>query len=58
MGADDALIAQAEAAGEIEAAGQRAEVARGDGAGEALVVVGAEAQKQASRALARWPAPE
>src|ERR1019366_7387184 len=41
----DALIAQAEAAGQIEATGQGAKVARGvgGGAGEALVLVGAEA---------------
>ena len=45
VGGDDALIAQAEAAGQIEATGQGAKVARGvgGGAGEALVVVGAEA---------------
>src|SRR5664280_3578960 len=45
IGGDDALIAQAEAAGEIEAAGQGAEIASGvgGGPGEALVVVVAEA---------------
>ena len=45
IGGDDALIVQAEAAGEIEAARQGAEVARrfGGGTGEALVVIGAEA---------------
>ena len=45
IGGDDALIAQAEAASEIEAARQGAEVAHrfGGGTGEALVVVGAEA---------------
>ena len=45
IGGDDASIVQAEAAGEIEAAGQGAEVARGigGGPGEALVVIGAEA---------------
>src|SRR5208283_3661914 len=45
IGGDDAPIAQAEAAGEIEAARQGAEVAGGGGGGasEALVVVGAEA---------------
>src|SRR5271157_835450 len=47
VGADHALIAQAEAASEIEAARQRAEVAGGvgGGMGKALVVVGAEAIK-------------
>src|SRR5208337_1818966 len=45
VGSDDALITQAEAAGEIEAAGQGAEVAGGlgGGTGKALVVVGTEA---------------
>ena len=39
---DDALIVEAQAAGQIETAGQRAEVANGFGGrmGEALVVVG------------------
>ncbi len=45
IGGDDAPIAQAEAAGEIEAPGQGANVASGvgGGPGEGLVVVGAEA---------------
>src|SRR5271165_4340505 len=45
VGADHALVAEAEAAGEIEARGQGAEVALSlaGGDGEALVVVGAEA---------------
>ena len=45
VGGDDALVVQAEATGQIEAAWQGAEVARGlgGGTGEALVVVGAEA---------------
>ena len=45
IGGDDPLVVQAEATGEIEAAGQAAEVAGslGGGTGEALVVVGAEA---------------
>ena len=45
IGGDDASIMQAEAASEIEAARQGAEVARGigGGTGEALVIVGAEA---------------
>src|ERR1019366_2182692 len=45
--ADHALVAQTEAAGEIEAARQGAEVAGGvgGGAGKALVVVGAEASE-------------
>jgi hypothetical protein len=44
VGSDDALIAQAEAAGEIEAAGQGADGAgdSGGGVGEALVGVGTE----------------
>src|ERR1019366_5878416 len=47
VSSDHALIAQAEAAGEIEAARQGAEVARsvGWGAGKALVVVGTEASE-------------
>jgi hypothetical protein len=42
IGSDDALIVEAQAAGQIETAGQRAEVANGFGGrmGEALVVVG------------------
>jgi hypothetical protein len=45
IGADHALVAKAEAAGEIEARGQGAEVALrlASGDGEALIVVGAEA---------------
>src|SRR5271170_7105408 len=45
VGADHALVMQAQAAGQIEATRQAAEVARGlgGGTGEALVVVGAEA---------------
>src|SRR5664280_1352250 len=45
VGGDDALIAQAEATGQIEAARQGAKVASGLGgrAGEALLVIGAEA---------------
>src|SRR5208282_1192953 len=45
VGADHALVMQAQAAGQIEATRQAAEVARGLGGetGEALVVVGAEA---------------
>jgi hypothetical protein len=44
VGGDDALVAQTETAGEIEAARQGAEIAHGfgGGAGEALVVIGAE----------------
>jgi hypothetical protein len=44
VGADDAFVAQAEAAREIEAARQRAEVAHGFGGGacETLVIVDAE----------------
>jgi len=47
VGGDDALVAQAQATGKIEAARQGAKVARGvgGGAGEALVVVGAEASE-------------
>ena len=43
--ADHALVAEAEAAGEIEARRQGAEIALGlaSGDGEALVVIGAEA---------------
>ncbi len=45
IGGDGTLIVQAEAAGQIEAAGQAAEVAGGigGGTGEALVVIGAKA---------------
>jgi hypothetical protein len=45
IGADHALVAEAEAAGEIEARGQGAEVglSLASGDGEALVVIGAEA---------------
>jgi hypothetical protein len=45
VGSDDALIAQAETAGEIEAARQGAKVGSGvgGGTGKALVVIGAEA---------------
>ena len=45
VGADHALIAEAEAAGEVEARGQGAEIALGLARrdGEALVVIGAEA---------------
>ena len=45
IGGDDALIVQGQAAGEIKAARQGAEVANGFGGrtGEALVVIGAEA---------------
>src|SRR5208282_2366869 len=45
VGADHALVMQAQATGQIEATRQAAEVARGlgGGAGKALVVVGAEA---------------
>src|SRR5260370_15090278 len=45
VGADDALITQAEAAGKIEAAWQGAEIARGlgGGAGKALLELRAEA---------------
>jgi hypothetical protein len=45
VGADHALIAKAEAAGEIEARGEGAKVGLGfaGGDGEALVVIGAEA---------------
>ena len=45
VGGDDALIAQAEATGQIEAARQGAKVASGVGgrAGEALLVIGAKA---------------
>src|SRR5271167_4506762 len=45
VGADHALVMQAQATGQIEATRQAAEVARGlgGGTGEALVVVGAEA---------------
>ena len=44
IGGNDALILQAEAAGEIEASGQAAKVGSrvGGGTGEALVIVGAE----------------
>jgi microcystin degradation protein MlrC len=47
IGCDDALIVQAQAAGQIEAAGQGAEVASrvGGGVGEALVVVPAKASE-------------
>jgi hypothetical protein len=45
IGADHALVAETEAAGEIEAGGQGAKVALGLASwdGEALVIVGAEA---------------
>ena len=45
VGADDALVVQAQATGKIEAARQAAKVARGvgGGAGEALVVIGTNA---------------
>ena len=45
IGADHALVAEAEAAGEIEAGWEGAEIALGlaGGDGEALVIVGAEA---------------
>jgi hypothetical protein len=45
IGGDDALVVQAEAAGEVEAAGQAAEsrCGIGGGTGEALVVIGAKA---------------
>ena len=44
IGVDEALILQAEAAGQIEATGQAAKVANriGGGTGEALIVVGPE----------------
>jgi hypothetical protein len=47
IGGHDPLVAQAEAAGEVEAAGQAAKVGSGigGGTGEALIVVGAEAGK-------------
>lgn len=49
VGSDDALVAQAEAAGKIEAAGQGAEVGGGlgGGAGKMLVVIGTEAGEHA-----------
>jgi hypothetical protein len=43
IGGHNALVVQAETAGQIEAAGQAAEVAGGSGTGEALIVIGAEA---------------
>ena len=48
VGADHALITKAEAAIEVEARGQGAEVALGfaSGDGEALIVVGAEAGEE------------
>ena len=56
IGGDDALIVQAEAAGEIEAARQAAEVAGGfgGGTGEALVVVGAEAGEHGVGLRPKW----
>src|SRR5260370_41676749 len=47
VGGDDALIVQAEAAGQIEAAGQAAKVGGGvgGGTGEALIEIGAEASE-------------
>ena len=56
VGGDHALVAQAEAAGQIEAAGQGAKVASGvgGGTGEALVVVGAEAGEHGVGLLPRW----
>ena len=47
IGADDALIVEAQAAGKIEAAGQGAEVASrvGGGTGKALVIVLAKASQ-------------
>src|SRR5260221_1652126 len=47
IGGNDALVVQAEAAGEVEAAGQAAKVRIriGGGTGEALVVIGAEASE-------------
>ena len=47
IGGHDPLVAQAEAAGKIEAAGQTAEVGSGigGGMGEALVVIGAKASE-------------
>ena len=44
IGGDHTLVVQAEAAGQIEAAGQAAEVGSrfGRGTGEALIVIGAE----------------
>src|ERR1700730_15242948 len=47
VGGNDALVVQAEAAGEVEAAGQAAKVRNriGGGTGEALVVIGAEASE-------------
>ena len=47
VGGHDPLVVQAEAAGQVETAGQAAEVRNriGGGTGEALVVIGAEASE-------------